>query len=209
MRFSTVAATAVLFGSALAVPAQTVYETEVATITSCPPEYTKCNGGAKPTPAPYVPEGSKPEAPAYPGGGYEHDVEVPTKDYGHEVPSKGGYEHDVEVPTQGGDYDHEYPGTEHEDVEVPTKEYETPSKGGYEHDVEVPAKGGDYGVPPVMGGEYPGSYPVPTGTGSYYPGAKNTSTPYVPTPHQYQGAASTKGFSLVAVVAAAGALFLL
>ncbi|TGZ79184.1 hypothetical protein EX30DRAFT_119135 [Ascodesmis nigricans] len=52
-------------------------------------------------------------------------------------------------------------------------------------------------VPPVK----------PTGTGSYTP-PKNTSVPATPSPPAFEGAASTSGFSVIAFVAAAGALFL-
>ncbi|KAF8251815.1 hypothetical protein K440DRAFT_612120 [Wilcoxina mikolae CBS 423.85] len=53
-------------------------------------------------------------------------------------------------------------------------------------------------------------YPVyaPSGTG-YPSGPANTSYPVSPSnPPKFEGSASVKGFSLVAVIAAAGAMFL-
>lgn len=48
MKFSTVTASAVLFGSmVIAMPANVVYETEVVTITSCAPEVTDCPYASK------------------------------------------------------------------------------------------------------------------------------------------------------------------
>lgn len=60
MKFSTVAASAVLFSSVvIAMPNKVVYETEVVTITSCAPEVVDCPY-ATPTPEPY-PEVPEPE----------------------------------------------------------------------------------------------------------------------------------------------------
>ena len=53
MRFSTIALSAAVFGvTAMAMPGNVVYQTEVVTITSCAPEKTNCPG--KPTSAPVV-----------------------------------------------------------------------------------------------------------------------------------------------------------
>ena len=53
MRFSTIAVSAAVFGvTAMAMPGNVVYQTEVVTITSCAPEKTNCPG--KPTSAPVV-----------------------------------------------------------------------------------------------------------------------------------------------------------
>lgn len=54
MRYSKIAVSAVLIGAAAAAP-KVVYETEVATITSCAPDVSECPGNvAAPTPAPEV-----------------------------------------------------------------------------------------------------------------------------------------------------------
>lgn len=44
MRFSAIAVSAAIFGVAMALPNQVVYETEVVTITSCAPDKTNCPG---------------------------------------------------------------------------------------------------------------------------------------------------------------------
>jgi len=95
MRFSTVASSAVLFGAAaMAAPGyNVVYETEVATITSCPSYETDCPGKHSPTAPVYPPTTTPcsthipvytPPAPVYPP--VESSPVYPPPSYPSEVP---------------------------------------------------------------------------------------------------------------------------
>jgi len=182
MRFSTVAASAVLIGFAAALPNSVVYETELVTITSCSPDKPDCPY-ATPTPVEPTPEYPEP-TPEYPEVTTtpcptSTDIYVPptypnaTASYPPHEPSS--YPEEPEYPTPS---DEPHP----EEPEYPTHpEPEYPCEGGY-----------DCTPPPY----------VPTGTGVPYPPA-NTSTSVPTYPPESEGAAGKMGVSLIAVAGAA------
>jgi len=183
MRFSTVAASAVLVGLAAALPNSVVYETELVTVTSCAPEKTDCPY-ATPTATSVEPE--YPETTEYP------ETEYPEPEYPEVTSTPCPSSTDVYVPPH-------YPNSTvtyvpHETV-YPEPEY--PEESEYPEYPEEPEP------------EYP-TYSqepeYPTGTGVPYPPA-NTSGPYVPdSPPEYEGAATKMGASLLAIGAAVIAL---
>jgi hypothetical protein len=118
MRFSTVAASAILIGFAAALPNNVVYETEMVTITSCAPDKSDCPY-ASPTPTPVEPTPVYPEVtttpcptstevsvpPHYPNSTvtypqepvpeYPEESEYPTPEYPEPTPENqcpGGYD---------------------------------------------------------------------------------------------------------------------
>lgn len=180
MKFSTVAASVALFGTvALAVPGKVVYQTEIQTITSCAPEIKDCPSRATATPV----------APACPGGA--------------DCPAPPAYTHALPIPSKSPEQP-PYPCT---GDKCPT-EPKPPVGTGVPSHPAAPKPPMGTGVPsvpkPPMGTGLPNK---PTGTGSYTV-PKNTSAPAIPSTPAYEGAASTNAFSVVALIAAAGALFL-
>jgi hypothetical protein len=192
MKFSTVAASAVLFGMVLALPQpqEVVYETEVVTITSCAPTVTDCPY-ATATPEPEYPEVEEPEHLAEEP---EHLAEeTPCTTTAVEVPEI------THTPTYPNTTIPEYP--EEESPEYPEHpeypeypEEESPEYPEHPEEPEVP--------------EYPEvPHYEPSGTGSI-PYPVNTSTPEVPsTPPPQEGAASKVGAPLAVVIGAAALAF--
>jgi hypothetical protein len=231
MKFTTVAASAVLFSSmVMAMPNKVVYETEVVTITSCAPDVTDC---------PYRTQAPEPETTTscststeveeptpYPEEPTPYPEEVTPTPYptSHEVypepettttPCTESTTHEVyPEPTS-----HEvYP--EPETTTTPCPESTSISPPVTYPNTTIPVCPGGYGChvettlspeatyPP----ECPGGYgcKVPTGTGVPYPAPVNTSTPYIPTPPPVtnEGGASKLTGSLIAVMGVAAlALF--
>lgn len=207
MKFSTVATSAVLFGSmVMAMPPQSVvYETEVVTITSCAPEVTDCpyrtvkptpetttcteEQEVEATPTPY-PEPTDESEPTYaPEPTYEPEPETTPCPESTSVYMPVTYPNTTAPLCPGG-----YGCPEHTTAPV--------CPGGYgcpvHTDSPVPECPGGYGCPPT-----------PTGTGVPYPPA-NTSTPSVPYPPpvENEGGAAKLAGSFVAVMGVAAlALF--
>jgi hypothetical protein len=215
MRYSTVAASVALFGAAaMALPnAAVVYETEMVTITSCGPEVVSCPGRTQtPTTSTAIAAttGTPVDTPTYGTPAAESPVSsaapVDTPVYGSPSSEVSPTEtSSVEVPSGTGVPAYSAPaGTAPAGTGVPA--YSAPAgtapAGSAPAGTGVPA----YSAP--LGTGVP-SY-VPSGTG-YPSSAVNTSSPIAsPTPSEatYEGSASAKGFSLVAIAAAAGAFFL-
>jgi len=194
MRFSTVAASAVLIGFAAALPNSVVYETEMVTITSCSPDKPDCPY-ATPTSTPVEPIPEYPSTTEYPTPEYPTTTEYPevsstpcssTTEYPEVSSTPCSTTTDVYPPTYPN-ATASYPPTEPSSYpEEPTPEYP-----------EEPTP--EYPQEPTP--EYP-PY-VPTGTGVPYPPA-NTSYPSIPTsPPEYEGAGAKMGASLIAVAGAA------
>lgn len=219
MKFSTVAASAVLFGSmVMAMPPQSVvYETEVVTITSCAPEVTDCPYRTTVEP---VPETTPEKTPCT----TEEEVEATPTPYPYPVPSDESEPTYAPHPTYEPEPTYKpepetTPCSESTSIYTPVTYPNTTAPlcpGGYgcpEHTTATVCYG--YGCPvhtdsPVP--ECPGGYgcpPIPTGTGVPYPPA-NTSTPSVPYPPpvENQGGAAKLAGSFVAVLGVAAlALF--
>lgn len=192
MKFSTVAASAVLFGMVLALPQpqEIVYETEIVTITSCAPTVTDCPY-ATATPEPEHPEVEHPEVEYPEVEEPEHPAEeTPCTTTAVDVPE---ITHTPTYPNTTIPEHPEYPEEEHPEVpEYP--EEEQPEHPEYPEHPEVP--------------EYPEvPHYEPSGTGSI-PYPVNTSTPEVPsTPPPQEGAASKVGAPLAVVIGAAALAF--
>jgi hypothetical protein len=214
MRYSTVAASVALFGAAaMALPnAAVVYQTEMVTITSCGPEVVSCPARTQ-TPATTSTAVAATETPVdTPSYG---ETTAPT--YGEtSAPVYGSSELSptyttsaVEIPTGTGVPAESAPaGTGVPAVSAPAgtgvPAVSAPAGTGAPAG-SAPAATGYASAPLGTGASY-----VPSGTG-YPSSAQNTSAPIAsPTPSEatYEGSASATGFSLIAIAAAAGALFL-
>jgi hypothetical protein len=196
MRFSTVAASAVLIGFAAALPnyAQdtVVYETTLVTVTSCSPDKTDCPGKPTATPVEYPTITEYPTTTEYPV-----TSEYPTTTEYPEVSSTPCTTTDIVVPTH-------YPNST---VTYPPHEPSYPAEPEYPEEPEHPEYPEEPEYPTNPEPEYPTQpeYPpyVPSGTGVPYPPA-NTSSPSTPSsPPEYEGAAVKMGASLIAVAGAA------
>lgn len=197
MRFSTIAVSAAVFGvTAMAMPGNIVYQTEVVTITSCAPEKTNCPGRSTSAPvvstvSPYPPPPpvvtpvcpgypNCPPTPPAPSSGYSIPVHANTT-FVHPVPSVSkpacsGYSCPA-VPTPVCPGGPQCPPATMTNKPVPTY---------------IPGTGLPY---------------VPSGTGVPYP-PKNTSVPVATSPPTFTGSASIQSFSILAVGAAVVAFFL-
>ncbi|KAA8905733.1 hypothetical protein FN846DRAFT_890405 [Sphaerosporella brunnea] len=215
MRFSAVASVALFGAAAIALPGNVVYETEVVTITSCGPEVVSCPArthSATEVPTYTAPAGygaSPAETPSYSAPSEVSPTETPVAPgYPASTGTPAGipaYSSPAVVPVYSAPAASEVPCSS----EVsPTETAVVPASSGTP--TGVPVYTAPAGSSPTESAPLGTGYPsyVPSGTG--YPSTPvNTSSPVSPSaPAVYEGAASAKSFSLIAVVAAAGALFL-